>query len=199
MVTCIAYVLLAQATASLHDLAYARGDFEARTTSDCLYVMMMNSNGYNEALYPIGVASRRYLIDYGAGPELAFQEIRNGAPKTIWRLVLRDGAAHMSPKNAGTGTLSRLISQADRELAARRLTRAQKAALNANVNFVGYFLLAETDFLSVSFVNKDGTRLSNRYEPNPMRAKTPFFPIPAEESKLLGLGSTEWHGSVHIR
>jgi hypothetical protein len=190
--SCLALLATASSFASLYDLAFARGAFEAKAKSGKLYVMAMNSNGFNSALFPLGVASRRYVIDYGAGQELMFQEVRNGIPQTIWRLALEE---HQG-KNGSSGTLRRALAQGGLQVVSRRLTRAQRAALNANVNFVDYSLGAQTDFLRVAFVRKDGTEPSAvLYDPNPIRFSSPFFPIPPEESQLLGYGARAWHGT----
>jgi hypothetical protein len=187
---CVALVAIANSSTRLHDLAYARGAFEAKVDWH-LYVMMMNSDGFNMALYPIGVASRRYVVDYGARHDLAFQEVRNGVPRTIWRLEL----TAQKRSKGGSGTLRRMLARDGLRVKSRRLTRAQRASLNANANFVDYSLGAQTDFLRVAFVRKDGTEgVGLLYDPNPIRFTPPFFPIPAEESRLLGFGPTEWHG-----
>lgn len=184
-------MILAKPPATLGSLAYARGSFEAKVASGKLYVMMMNSNGFNATYFPIGVGTRRYVIDYGAGQELMFQELRKGVPRTVWRLELQE----QKGKASGWGTLRRVLAESGLRVKSRRLTRAQNAALSANVNFVDYSLMAQTDFLRVAFVSKDGTEGSAAlYDPNPIRLKAPYFPIPAEESRLLGFGAREWHG-----
>jgi hypothetical protein len=188
---CVALLALGNPPASLRDIAYARGNFESLVTSEKLYVMMMNSNGFNAAYYPVGVSKRRYVIDFGAGRELIFQELWRGVPKTIWRLELQE----QTGKKGGHGTLRRILAQSGLRVKSRRLTRAQQAALSASVNFADYSLMAQTDFLRVAFVRKDGTEpMAALYDPNPIRLKAPFLPIPAEESRLLGLGAKEWHG-----
>jgi hypothetical protein len=159
----------------------------------------MNSDGYNEALYPIGVSSRRYVVNYGARHDLVFQQMLHGAPKTIWRLSLKEKDPHPRKRRLdGSGTLRQFLAGVGFEIETRHLTRAQTAALGAQVNFVGYSLMAETYNLNVAFVAKDGTKRNTMYNPNPMQFKPPFFPIPAEESRLLGLGSAEWHGTGHF-
>ncbi len=79
MLVCyIGLLLQPKGRPSLHDLAYGRGAFEGRHSD--LYVMAMNADGYNCAYFPVGVSSRRYLVDFGVGHDLIFQVLRNGAP-----------------------------------------------------------------------------------------------------------------------
>jgi hypothetical protein len=193
--TCALFAIMvaAQKLGNLHDLAYGRGDFEARLKpEDGLYVMGMNSNGYNMACYPIGVATRRYVIDYGAGNTLTFQAMRNGKPRTVWSLPLED-LRRPAPK---IGTLRRLLARDNLQIKSRKLTRAQRTALDANVNFVDYSIGAQTDILRVAFVRKDGTEApADKYDPGPQTLNPPFFPIPPEESQILGFGAKRWYGT----
>jgi len=148
-----------------------------------------------EALYPLGVSSRRYVFAHpsAGGPcFLVFQRMIGARAENVWFLPL-DQPESLKAPTRGAGTLRLFLGTNGARIRARRLTPAQRSALDARVEFADYHKDPLGGALSACLVRRDGTRSEfTDVAPDPSEAKPGFLPIVAEESARLGYGPSAW-------
>lgn len=161
--------------------------------------MMMG--GGNEAYFPEGVADRRVLLVVSGGgePRLVYQSLHGRSVKTDWTLRLFEKRGPRPP----TGTLRRMLWNSGYSLTARRLTRAERAALDVNKAFAIYTVYSAGDWVAAGSLKPDGGEGPwDVYYAFPVvraRGYPAFRPIVAEEARELGLGNDRWHGPGPLR
>ncbi len=182
--------------AQLADLSHARTRFEA-----CLHekyghhvASMMMGDG-NEAYFPVGTASHRYLLQQIQGTRaLRFQVLTGTRAKTMWSLQLADRHG----ERPASGTLRRTLWDRGYALGTGRLTKPQRIALGAQAPFAVYTCYGPGTWMAAGFLRADGTETGWDVYFDYPGGDTPngplYRPIVAEEAAYLGFPGGRWHG-----